>query len=276
MAAVRAAAVDGAGRTALVQVVPESGPTSEATEELIEAIRDATGPSVAVTGRTAIDVDTSRKLADAMTGYLLLVVGLAFLLLMLVFRSILVPLKATLGFLLSVAATFGAVVAVFQWGWLNGPLGVHASGIIVNLLPVMMIGMVFGLAMDYQVFLVTRMREEHVRGAAPVPSVVAGLAHGSRVVTAAALIMISVFAGFVLSDLPMLQSFGFALAVAVFFDAFVVRMTIAPAVMALLGRASWWLPRWLDRVLPRVDVEGRGLATGEADAAREVGRPAAR
>ncbi|WP_262403174.1 MMPL family transporter [Actinomadura sp. CNU-125] len=261
VADVRTAAVDDAGRTALVRVVPDGGPTSEATEELIEEIRDATGPGVAVTGRTAIDVDTSRKLAGALTGYLLLIVGLAFLLLMLVFRSVLVPLKATAGFLLSIAATFGAVVAVFQWGWLDG-VGVHASGIIVNLLPVMMIGMVFGLAMDYQVFLVTRMREEHVRGAAPVPSVVAGLAHGSRVVTAAALIMISVFAGFVLSDLPMLQSFGFALAVAVFFDAFVVRMTIVPAVLALLGRAGWWLPRWLDRVLPRVDVEGRGLVDG--------------
>lgn len=275
VAAARTVAVDAAGRTALVEVVPESGPTSAATEELIETIRERTGPGVAVTGRTAIDVDTSRKLAGAMAGYLLLVVGLAFLLLMIVFRSVVVPLKATAGFLLSVAATFGAVVAVFQWGWLDGA-GVHASGIIVNLLPVMMIGMVFGLAMDYQVFLVTRMREEHVRGADPVPAVVAGLAHGSRVVTAAALIMISVFAGFVLSDLPMLQSFGFALAVAVFFDAFVVRMTIVPALLALLGRAAWRLPRWLDRALPRVDVEGRGLAPGGGDAAREVTGPAAR
>ncbi|MFV2172643.1 MMPL family transporter [Actinomadura sp. LOL_016] len=274
VAAVRTVAVDAAGRTALVEVVPESGPTSAATEELIEAIRGRTGAGVAVTGQTAIDVDTSRKLAGAMTGYLALIVGLAFLLLMLVFRSIVVPLKAAAGFLLSIAATFGAVVAVFQWGWLDG-LGVHASGIIVNLLPVMMIGMVFGLAMDYQVFLVTRMREEHVRGADPVQAVVAGLTHGSRVVTAAALIMISVFGGFVLSDLPMLQSFGFALAVAVFFDAFVVRMTIVPAVMALLGRAVWRLPRWLDRVLPRVDVEGRGLAARDADAAREVRRSGA-
>ncbi|QFG22698.1 MMPL family transporter [Actinomadura sp. WMMB 499] len=273
VAAVRTVAVDAAGRTALVEVVPDSGPTSEATGELIEEIRDRTGPEVAVTGPTAIDVDTSRKLAGAMTGYLALIVGLAFLLLTVVFRSIVVPLKATAGFLLSVAATFGAVVAVFQWGWLDG-VGVHASGIIVNLLPVMLIGMVFGLAMDYQVFLVTRMREEHARGADPVEAVVTGLAHGSRVVTAAALIMISVFGGFVLSDLPMLQSFGFALAAAVFFDAFVVRMTIVPAVMALLGGAVWRLPRWLDRVLPRVDVEGRGLAPGPADA-REVSRSGA-
>jgi putative drug exporter of the RND superfamily len=178
---------------------------------------------------------------------------------MLVFRSLLVPLKATAGFLLSVAATFGSVVAVFQWGWLNDPLGLHASGIIINLLPIMLIGIIFGLAMDYQFFLVTRVREEYVHGADARTAVVAGLAHGTPVVTAAAIIMISVFSGFILSDTPIVQSFGFALAVAVFFDAFVVRMTIVPAVLVLLGRAGWWLPGWLDRLLPRVDVEGAGL-----------------
>lgn len=161
--------VNPAGDTALVGVVPDTGPTAEATEDLIHTIRDRSwdGATVAVTGQTAIDIDTSGKLAGALVPYLAVVVGLAFLLLTLVFRSILVPLKATLGFLLSVAATFGAVVAVFQEGRLEGPLGVHASGVIVNVLPAMLIGMVFGLAMDYQVFLVTRMREEHVRGASP-------------------------------------------------------------------------------------------------------------
>ncbi|MFI0366251.1 MMPL family transporter [Actinomadura sp. 1N219] len=260
VAAVEPPVLNPAGDTALVGVVPASAPTATATEDLIQDIRDRfrsrDGATVAVTGQTAIDIDTSDKLADALLPYLAVVVGLAFILLTLVFRSLLVPLKATAGFLLSVAATFGAVVAVFQWGWLNGPLGVHASGIIVNLLPIMLIGMVFGLAMDYQVFLVTRMREEHVRGASPVDAAVTGVAHGARVVTAAAVIMIAVFAGFVLSDTPMVQSFGFALAAAVFFDAFVVRMTIVPAVMALLGRAGWWLPARLDRVLPRLDVEG--------------------
>ncbi|MGW5417292.1 MMPL family transporter [Actinomadura geliboluensis] len=260
VASVDAPVMDAAGTTALVGVVPATGPTTEATEDLVHAIRDRFhARGVAVTGQTAIDIDTSEKLAGALVPYLLLVIGLAFLLLTVVFRSILVPLKATAGFLLSVAATFGAVVAVFQWGWLNGPLGVHSSGVIVNLLPVMLIGMVFGLAMDYQVFLVTRMREEHVRGASPADAAVAGLAHGARVVTAAAIIMISVFAGFVLSVTPMVQSFGFALAAAVFFDAFLVRLTIVPAVMALLGRAGWWLPARLDRVLPRVDVEGERL-----------------
>ncbi|WP_412515934.1 MMPL family transporter [Actinomadura madurae] len=267
--------VNPAGDTALVGVVPDGGPTAEATEDLIHTIRDRSwdGASVAVTGQTAIDIDTSGKLAGALVPYLAVVVGLAFLLLTLVFRSILVPLKATLGFLLSVAATFGAVVAVFQEGRLEGPLGVHASGVIVNVLPVMLIGMVFGLAMDYQVFLVTRMREEHVRGASPTGAAVAGLAHGSRVVTAAAIIMIFVFAGFLLSATPMVQSFGFALAAAVLFDAFVVRMTIVPAVMALLGRAGWWLPARLARVLPHVDVEGERLrdAPGEVTVGSSVG-----
>ncbi|MFG2086994.1 MULTISPECIES: MMPL family transporter [unclassified Spirillospora] len=263
VAAVEPPMLNPAGDTALIGVVPTGGPTSEATEDLITTIRDRfaarDGATVAVTGQTAIDIDTSEKLAGALVPYLAVVVGLAFVLLTLVFRSILVPLKATAGFLLSVAATFGAVVAVFQWGWLNGLLGVHSSGVIVHLLPVMLIGMVFGLAMDYQVFLVTRMREEHVRGASPTDAVVAGLGHGARVVTAAAVIMISVFAGFMLSDTPMVQSFGFALAAAVLFDAFLVRMTIVPAVMALLGRAGWWLPSRLDDVLPHVDVEGERL-----------------
>ncbi|TYB49580.1 MMPL family transporter [Actinomadura chibensis] len=245
------------GDTALLNVVPTSGPTSEDTERLINDIRDRFhGDGVAVTGRTALDIDTSAKLADALVPYLAVVIGLAFILLTLVFRSVAVPLKATLGFLLSVAATFGAVVAVFQWGWLDALGVVHSSGIIVNLLPVMLIGLVFGLAMDYQVFLVTRMREAHVRGAAPAEAAATGLAHGARVVTAAAIIMTSVFGGFILSDTPMAQSFGFALAAAVLFDAFVVRLTIVPAVMALLGRAGWWLPARLDRVLPHVDVEG--------------------
>jgi RND superfamily putative drug exporter len=189
---------------------------------------------------------------------------LAFLLLTVLFRSLLVPLKAIAGFLLSVAATFGAVVAVLQWGWLAGALGFDATGPVVSLLPVILIGVVFGLAMDYEVFLLSRMREEHVHGAAPTDAVVDGFSHAARVVTAAAIIMISVFAGFVLSETPMVQSFGFALAAAVFFDAFIVRMTIVPAVMALLGRAGWWLPARLARVLPHVDVEGERLRDAPA------------
>ena len=256
-----------AGDTALVSVIPKSGPSSTSTERLVSAIRgqsaslhDETGASLAVTGQTAVNIDISQKLSDAMAPYLGLIVGLAFVLLMLVFRSVVVPLKATLGFLGSVAATFGAVVAVFQWGWLNDLLGVKATGPVMSLLPILLIGVLFGLAMDYQVFLVTRMREEHVHGAEPREAVVTGFRHGARVVVAAALIMVSVFAGFVLADSTLIKPIGFALAFGVLVDAFVVRMSIVPAVMSLLGRHAWWLPRWLDRILPDVDVEGEKLA----------------
>jgi RND superfamily putative drug exporter len=213
-----------------------------------------------VTGATAVNIDFSAKLGDALVPYLSLVVGLAFLLLMLVFRSLLVPLKATLGFLLTVAATFGAVVAVFQWGWLAGLFGIEGqTGPVISMLPIFLVGVVFGLAMDYQIFLVTRMREEHVHGAEPQAAVVDGFAHGARVVTAAAVIMTSVFSGFILSGQTLIREMGFGLALAVAIDAFVVRMTIVPAVMALLGRRAWYLPRWLDRLLPNVDIEGETL-----------------
>jgi RND superfamily putative drug exporter len=266
VAAVTPATFNQAGNTAILTVIPKSGPNSQATKDLVAAIRDqagtirtSTGADLMVTGQTAISIDISSKLGAALLPYLLLVVGLAFVLLMLVFRSILVPLKATLGFLLSVVASFGAVVAVFQWGWLAGLLGVPESGPIMSLLPIFLIGIVFGLAMDYEVFLVTRMREEYVHGAEPTKAVVTGFQHGARVVTAAAIIMISVFSGFILSDQSLVKTIGFGLASAVAFDAFVVRMTIVPAVMALLGRAAWWLPAWLSRILPNVDVEGEKL-----------------
>ncbi len=275
VAAVTPPRVNAAGDTALLTVIPKSGPSSAQTEDLVAAIRtesgalhDRTGANLAVTGQTAANIDVSAKLSDAMLPYLALIVGLAFVLLMLVFRSVVVPLKATLGFLGSVAATFGAVVAVFQWGWLTDLLGVSSTGPIMSMLPILLIGVLFGLAMDYQVFLVTRMREEHVHGAEPQEAMVTGFRHGSRVVVAAALIMISVFAGFVLAESALIQSIGFALAFGVLVDAFVVRMTIVPAVMALLGRGAWWLPKWLDRILPDVDVEGEKL-TKQLDAPDE-------
>jgi RND superfamily putative drug exporter len=170
-----------------------------------------------------------------------------------------VPVKAALGFLLSVVSTLGVVVAVFQWGWLANLIGVHQSAPLVSVLPIFMIGVVFGLAMDYEVFLVTRMREEYVHGAEPTEAVVAGFRHGARVVTAAAIIMISVFSGFLFNDVALIKSIGIGLACAVLLDAFVVRMTIVPAVMALFGRRAWALPRWLDRLLPNIDVEGEKL-----------------
>jgi RND superfamily putative drug exporter len=263
VSAVTPATLNQAGDTAVLTVIPKSGPSDSATKDLVRAIRqlDGTvaGATIGVTGLTAINIDMSTKLGDALLPYLAVVVGLALFLLMLVFRSILVPIKAAAGFLLSIAATFGAVVAVFQWGWAADLLGVDHTGPIISFLPIFLIGIVFGLAMDYQVFLVTRMREDYVHGATPREAVVSGFGHGARVVTAAAIIMISVFAGFILSPESIVKSIGFALGVAVLFDALVVRMTIVPAVMTLMGKAAWWLPRWLDRLLPNVDVEGEKL-----------------
>ncbi|MFF8027338.1 MMPL family transporter [Streptomyces sp. NPDC007896] len=267
------AAFNKAGDTATITVIPDSKPSSVKTEDLVHAIRDAGGTistetdaKVLVTGTTAMNIDFSQKLNDALIPYLALVVGLAFLLLIVVFRSVLVPLKAALGFLLSVMAALGAVVAVFQWGWLSGLLGVEETGPIMSMMPIFMVGVVFGLAMDYEVFLVTRMREAYVHGEKPHQAIVTGFKHGARVVTAAAVIMIAVFSGFIGSSESMIKMIGFGLAIAVFFDAFVVRMAIVPAVLALLGKKAWWLPKWLDRALPNVDVEGEGLRTAEEKA----------
>ncbi|MFC8427976.1 MMPL family transporter [Streptomyces sp. NPDC057253] len=267
VAAVAPARFNQAGNTAIITTVPSSKPASEATEKLVEHIRDTgsaiekdTGAKLLVTGQTAVNIDFSQKVNDSLIPYLVLVVGLAFMLLMAVFRSLLVPLKAALGFLLSVLAALGAVVAVFQWGWLAGAIGVEETGPIMSLMPIFMVGIVFGLAMDYEVFLVTRMREAYVHGEGPAQAVLTGFRDGGRVVTAAAVIMIAVFSGFIGAAGAMIKTIGFGLAVAVLFDAFVVRMAIVPAVLALLGKSAWWLPAWLDKILPNVDVEGEKLA----------------
>ncbi|MEU3175085.1 MMPL family transporter [Streptomyces sp. NPDC007000] len=251
------------GTTALLTIIPEAGPTAAATEDAVHDIRDRVvdieGADIALTGATALGIDVSEKLADALPVYLLLVVGLSILLLMLVFRSVLVPLKAALGFLLTVGATFGITVAIFQEGHLVGLVGVDTPGPLVSFLPILLIGILFGLAMDYEVFLVSRMREDFVHGADPQAAMVSGMGHNARVVTAAALIMTSVFGGFVLMDDPIIKSIGFALAVGVVIDAFVVRMALVPAVMSLLGRAAWWLPKPVDKALPDLDIEGEKL-----------------
>ena len=266
VAVVTPAVTNQAGNTAIITVIPKSGPSAIDTKDLVTTIRDVrggietqTGTDILVTGNTAVGIDISDKLASALPVFLLLVVGLSFLLLTIAFRSLLVPLKATLGFLLSVGATFGALVAVFQWGWLSAPLGVDGTGPIISFLPVLLIGLLFGLAMDYEVFLVSRMREDYIHGDGPTEAVIGGFRHGARVVTAAALIMGSVFGSFMLGGDPTIKSIGFALAFGVLIDAFVVRMTIVPAVMALLGTRAWYLPAWLDRLLPNVDIEGSGL-----------------
>jgi RND superfamily putative drug exporter len=254
------------GDTFLLTVVPATGPAAVETEAVVDRLRaqapeleEQTGTRLAVTGATAVTVDVTEKLSAALPIYLLVVVGLALLLLTVVFRSLLVPLKAALGFLLTVMTTFGAVVAVFQWGWLSGLLGVTTTGPILAFIPIFMIGIIFGLAMDYEVFLVTRIREEYVHGASADDAIVTGFRHGGRVVTAAALIMISVFAAFMLSPDATTKSLGFAFAFGIAVDAFVVRMTVVPAVLALLGDRAWGLPGWLDRIVPQVDVEGSSL-----------------
>ncbi|GGV81023.1 membrane protein [Streptomyces gelaticus] len=254
------------GDTAVLTAVPATGPSSADTTDLVRTIRDeardlesGTGAKMLVTGTTAVNIDVSQKVTDALLPYLALVVGLAFLLLMVVFRSLLVPLKAALGFLLSVAAAFGTVVAVFQWGWLADALGVEQTGPVMSVMPIFLIGVVFGLAMDYEVFLVTRMREAYVHGERPGEAIVTGFRHSARVVGAAAVIMIAVFAGFIGMSDSMIKMMGVGLASAVFFDAFVVRMTIVPAVLALLGDRAWWLPGWLAKAVPQVDVEGEKL-----------------
>ncbi|GAA4610722.1 MMPL family transporter [Actinoallomurus liliacearum] len=260
------ARANAAGDTAVFSAVPATGPSDARTKDLVHAIRaerpaleSATGATFEVTGATAVNIDTAQKVQDSLIPYLAVVVGLAFLLLLVVFRSVLVPLKAALGFLLSVLAALGSVVAVFQWGWLDALFGVDQPGPIMSMMPIFMVGIVFGLAMDYEVFLVSRTREAYVHGEEPGQAVVSGFRHSARVVVAAALIMIAVFSGFVTAGESMIKMIGFGLAAAVLLDAFVVRMAIVPAVLALLGERAWWLPRRLQKVLPRVDVEGEAL-----------------
>jgi RND superfamily putative drug exporter len=253
------------GSTRLLQVIPASGPATEETADLVKNLRSAIHPlatgdtSISVTGNTAVGVDVSNKLSDALPTYLLVVIGLSFLLLLLAFRSLLVPLKATLGFVLTIGATFGITVAVFQLGWGASLLGVDSPGPLVSFLPIIMMGVLFGLAMDYEVFIVSRVREEFVHGKHATEATIEGLGHGARVVTAAALIMASVFAGFIMVHDPIIKAIGFGLTIGVLIDAFVVRMTLVPAVLSLLGDRAWWFPMWLDRITPKVDIEGEGL-----------------
>ncbi|MFV0433811.1 MAG: MMPL family transporter [Leucobacter sp.] len=259
--------------TGIIQVVPEEGPHAESTAELVHTLRDMHdeweeeyGVSLAVTGFTAVGIDVSEMLMHALLPFGILVVGLSLILLAMVFRSVWVPIKATLGYLLSVGAAFGAVVAVFQLGWFSEPLHVNSTGPVLSFMPIILMGVLFGLAMDYEVFLVSRIREEYVHGASARDAIRRGFVGSAKVVTAAALIMFAVFAAFVPEGDPSIKVIALGLAVGVFVDAFVVRMTLVPAVLALLGDYAWWMPRWLSRVLPSFDVEGEGLAREVAHA----------
>ncbi|HEX4978015.1 MAG TPA: MMPL family transporter [Nocardioides sp.] len=251
----------------IVQVVPERAQTDEATADLVRDIRARADAlerehgveELTVTGHTAVTIDVSDRLRDALLPFGLVVVGLSLLLLTVLFRSVAVPVKATLGYLLSVGASFGAVVAVFQWGWFAELLNVTKVGPVISFLPILLMGVLFGLAMDYEVFLVSRMREEFVHTRDALRSVTVGFTSSARVVTAAAVIMISVFAAFIPHSDMSVKPIAVGLAVGVFVDAFLVRMTLVPAVLAMLGERAWWLPERLDRALPTLDVEGEAL-----------------
>jgi RND superfamily putative drug exporter len=282
-------------RTVAFQVVPAEGPSAESTVELVQGLRRlADGDAVregswldlrqvvgdanptgerllgddvelGLTGATVANIEVSERLAGALPLYLTMVIGLSLVLLTIVFRSILVPLVATAGFLLSVAASFGAIVAVYQWGWLGAVFDVHDPSAVFSFMPTLLIGILFGLAMDYQMFLVSGMHEAYVHGRDARTAVREGFTSGARVVAAAALIMVAVFSGFIWAEMTMARSIGFGLAVGVFLDAFLVRMTFTPAVLTMLGDRAWWLPRWLDRLLPNLDVEGAALAARLAE-----------
>ncbi|MBT8796548.1 MMPL family transporter [Microbacterium flavum] len=262
--------------TGLIQVVPTTAPDDPQTADLVRELRShhdewlsTYGVDLKVTGFTAIAIDISDRLGAALLPFGLFVVGLSFVLLMIVFRSVWVPLKATLGYLLSILASFGVVAAVFEWGWLADALHVTRTGPVISFMPIILMGVLFGLAMDYEVFLVSRMREDYVhtrrarRGRADrqtaVGAVRSGFTASARVVTAAAVIMFAVFAAFVPEGDTAIKPIALGLAVGIAVDAFLVRMTLGPAIMALLGEKAWWMPRWLDRALPHFDIEGEAV-----------------
>lgn len=262
---VAAAPAGGDQRTAVIQVIPETGPNDTATADLVERIRadrDAieadTGATFLVGGNTASNIDTSDKLATALPIFLIVVVGLAFILLTIAFRAALVPITSIVGFLLSVFAAMGVQVAIFQWGWGASLLGV-TPGETISFLPIIALAIIFGLSSDYEVFVVSRIKEELSHTTDALESVRNGVGLSARVVTAAALIMFGVFIAFLAAGDPIIKSVGLTLAVGVFLDAFVVRLTLIPAVMAMLGDKMWARSKWFDKYVPDLDIEGTAL-----------------
>lgn len=257
------AAVSADGDTAMMTVISSYGPLDERTTALVGQVRALSGEvadaRLLVTGATAVGLDSDEQLHSALALYIALIVGLSFLLLVVLFRSLLVPVLATVGFLLSLGAGLGATVAVFQWGWLDAVVPSPQGNPLLSLLPLVVTGILFGLAMDYQVFLVSRMKEAYAIGFRPIDAIREGFRHSAAVVVAAAAIMAAVFGGFAMSPSSLVGSIALALTVGVVADAFVVRMVLIPAALALFGRAAWWMPAWLDRLLPTIDVEGHSL-----------------
>lgn len=259
------------GRAAVVMVVPANGPQDAGTTELVDRLRarvlppvaEATGAEVYVGGQTAVFIDLGERAATRLPWFIGAVVALSFLLLMVVFRSILVPLKAAIMNLLSIGAAYGVMVAVFQWGWGASLFGVHESLPIVAFIPMFMFAILFGLSMDYEVFILSRVREEYNESGDNTGSVVKGLTATARVITSAALIMISVFISFVFGGEPVMKMMGLGLSTAVLVDATIIRMVLVPASMRLMGDANWWIPRWMDRILPNLDIEGESRLPNE-------------
>ena len=256
-----------AGDTTLLQAVPRTGPADAATKDLLGRIRGDVLPAlesrygveVYVAGPTALDIDYSNQLTERLPWVMVVVIGLIFVVLMLAFRSLLVPLKAAIGILLSIGAALGIVVAVFQWGWGASLIGVDGTMPIISFLPVMSFAILFGLSMDYEVFILSRVREEWLRSGDARQSVIRGVGATARVITAAAAIMTAVFGGFLLGDRSVVKMVGLALAIAVLLDATVIRLVLVPSTMVMFNRANWWLPAWLERLLPNVDIEGEEL-----------------
>jgi len=250
---------------ALIRLIPKSGPNDPATASLVHTLRDnraaiegQTGAHILVGGTTASNIDVSSKLSSALPIFLIVVVGLAFILLTFAFRTILVPIKSILGFLLSMAAALGAQVAMFQWGWGEHIFGITPSETI-SFLPIIMLAIIFGLSSDYEVFVVSRIKEEYTKNGDARRAVQRGVGLSARVVTAAAMIMFSIFVAFMFTNDPTIKAIGFSFAIGVFLDAFVVRLTLVPAVMAIIGSRIWYHPEWFAKYIPDPDIEGQRL-----------------
>jgi RND superfamily putative drug exporter len=250
--------VNSQGNAASVVVIPKTAPQDESTEQLVHRLRNEihdAGLDMHVGSVTAVAIDASDHVGARLPYMVATVILLSFLLLLAVFRSVLVAIKAGVMNLLSIGAAYGVIVAIFQWGWFSDVVGIGRPGPIEFWVPMMLFTVLFGLSMDYEVFLLSRVREEYLVSGDNATAVADGLASTARVITAAAAIMISVFMSFVLGDLRVLKLMGLGLAVAIFIDATVVRMVLVPSTMELLGKANWWMPKWLDRIVPHISVE---------------------